>query len=467
MSRILIIDDEPAIGWSLRELFTDEGHAVEAAATVEAGLETCARFRPDTVLLDVRLPGRDGIASLPEFKALAPRAPVVVMTAFGDLDTAVRAVGAGAFDYLVKPFDLERVSRTVARALAEGEASAAVVAGGAVPATCGPPLVGSSPAMQEVFRQISLVAPGDLPVLITGATGTGKDVAARAIHAHGPRRDGPFVAVSLAALSPSVIESELFGHVRGAFTGATADRPGLFEQAAGGTVFLDEIGEAPLDVQVKLLRTLESREVVRMGSVAPRLVDVRVIAATNRDLPGAVAAGGFRDDLYHRLRVFPIRMPTLAERDGDLEPLAAHFLGVVAGGPRAMADDFLAALRQRPWPGNLRELKHAVEYAAVVSRGATLRAEHLPPPPSTAAATPVAAPADADADARLVAAVEEWVARSLGSEPSSVTGLHGRLMELVEPALFARVLAAAEGNRTAAARILGLDRATLRGKLAR
>jgi len=457
MSRILIVDDEPAIGWSLRELFTDEGHSVEAAATVESGLAACARFVPDTVLLDVRLSGRDGIAALPEFKALVPRAPVVVMTAFGDLDTAVRAVDAGAFDYLVKPFDLERVSRTVARALAEGEASATratrVTAGG-------PHLVGSSPAMQEVFRQISLVAPSDLPVLITGATGTGKDVAARAIHAHGPRRGGPFVAVSLAALSPSVIESELFGHVRGAFTGATADRPGLFEQAAGGTVFLDEIGEAPLDVQVKLLRTLESREVVRMGSVAPRIVDVRVIAATNRDLPEAVAAGGFRADLYHRLRVFPIRMPALAEREGDLEPLAAHFLGAVAGEPRAMAADCLAALRARAWPGNLRELKHAVEYAAVVSRGGTLRAEHLPP-----AAAGETAPADADA--RLTAAVAAWVDAVFAAEAAGVEGLHGRLMDLVEPAVVAGALAAAGGNRTVAAKILGLDRATLRAKLAR
>ena len=473
MSRILIVDDEPAIGWSLRELFRDEGHAVEAAATVEAGLETCARFAPDAVLLDVRLPGRDGIAALPEFKALVPRAPVVVMTAFGDLDTAVRAVNAGAFDYLVKPFDLDRVARTVARALAEG--SAAGVAPASPPPAGGPHLVGSSPAMQEVFTQISLVAPGDLPVLITGATGTGKDVAARAIHAHGPRREGPFVAVSLAALSPSVIESELFGHVRGAFTGATADRPGLFEQAAGGTVFLDEIGEAPLDVQVKLLRTLESREVVRMGSVAPRIVDVRVIAATNRDLPEAVARGGFRADLYHRLRVFPIRMPALAERAGDLELLAAHFVAAVAGGPRAMAANFLAALEARPWPGNLRELKHAVEYAAVVSRGGMLRAEHLPPAAAGAEPAPIAA----DADARLTAAIAAWVDAALATEPPRAGGpyggqeggddggLHGRLVALVEPALLARVLAAAGGNRTAAARILGLDRATLRAKLAR
>jgi DNA-binding NtrC family response regulator len=456
MSRILIVDDEPAISWSLRSLFVEEGHAVDAAATVEAGLAACARATPDAVLLDVRLPGGDGIAALPEFRALAPRAPVVVMTAFGDLETAVRAVNAGAFDYLVKPFDLDRVSGTVARALAEATQAAAALPGAAVDPAAPPQLVGRSPAMQEVFKQISLVAPGSLPVLVTGATGTGKEVAARAIHAHGPRRGGPFVAVNVAALAAGVVESELFGHVRGAFTGATSDRPGLFEQAAGGTVFLDEIGEVPPELQVKLLRAIECREVVRVGSVEPRAVDVRVIAATNRDLDAAVARGEFREDLYHRLRVFPIRMPPLAEREGDLELLAAHFLGTHAGGERAMAADFLEALAARSWPGNLRELEHAVEYAAVVSRGGTLRAEHLPP---AVAAHP--------ADPGLVAALASWVDAALAGDAAAVEGLHARLMAVVEPAVVARVLAATGGNRTAAARILGLDRATLRSKLAR
>ncbi|MFM8891296.1 MAG: sigma-54-dependent transcriptional regulator [Planctomycetia bacterium] len=462
MSRILIVDDEPAIGWSLRELFTDEGHAVETAATVDEGLESCARFAPDTVLLDVRLPGRDGIAALPEFRALVPRAPVVVMTAFGDLDTAVRAVRAGAFDYLVKPFDLDRAAATVSRALAEGGLATGAAASEGRPSDGGQPrLIGSSPAMQEVFRQISLVAASDLPVLITGATGTGKDVAARALHAHSHRQAGPFVAVSLAALAPSVLESELFGHVRGAFTGATADRPGLFELADGGTLFLDEIGEVPLDVQVKLLRAVESREVVRMGSATPRAVDVRVIAATNRHLPEAVASGTFRTDLYHRLRVFPIRMPALAERGDDVELLAGHFLAgaAVKDGMRTMAPDFLAALRSRPWPGNLRELKHAVEYAAVISRGGTLRAEHLPPQTLGAA--------DTDADTVLAAAVTAWVDAALDPSPDQAQRLHARLLDVVEPALVARVLAAAQGNRTLAARMLGLDRATLRSRLSR
>jgi two-component system nitrogen regulation response regulator GlnG len=279
MSRILVVDDEPAIGWSLRERLGDEGHAVEVAASVEAAVDTCGRFTPDALLLDVRLPGRDGLSALPDLQALAPAARIVVMTAFGDLDTAVRAMNAGAFDYLVKPFDLESVSRVITRALAD-RPDASTPVSPAEPAR-DVHLVGTSPPMQAVFKQIALVAPTELPVLVTGATGTGKELAARAIHAHGPRRDRPVVATSLAALAPSVIESELFGHVRGAFTGAAADRTGLFDLAAGGTVFLDEIGEAPLDVQVKLLRVLDAREITPVGSATARPVDVRVIAATN------------------------------------------------------------------------------------------------------------------------------------------------------------------------------------------
>ena len=468
MSRILIIDDEPAIGWSLREMLSDEGHSVEVAASVEEGLETCARFVPEAMLLDVRLPGRDGISAIPEFRSIVPEALIVVMTAFGDLDTAVRAVNAGAFDYLLKPFDLESVSRTVARALAER--AQRTTAGPVLPPAAvagGGQLVGSSPSMQEVFKQISLVAPTDLPVLVTGATGTGKDLAARAIHAHSSRRHGPFVAASLGALSPSVIESELFGHVRGAFTGAASDRPGLFALAEGGTLFLDEIGEAPIEVQVKLLRALENREVTPVGSATPRLLDVRVIAATNRDLDEALAQGRFRSDLFHRLRVFPIHMPPLADRGDDIETLAGHFLARHAAGRPGptMAPEFLAAIRGRSWPGNVRELKHAVEYAAVVARGGSLRPEHLPPAVPIAAASQPAT--DTAADARVADAVRAWVDSILAQNGTAANPLHETLMAIVETTLVQKVVDAAHGNRTAAAKLLGLDRATLRAKLSR
>jgi two-component system nitrogen regulation response regulator GlnG len=390
------------------------------------------------------------------------------MTAFGDLDTAVRAVNAGAFDYLVKPFDLESVSRIVAHALAERDQHAAGRDQPAATVSDAALLVGSSPPMQEVFKQISLVAPTDLPVLITGETGTGKDLAARAIHAHGPRRHRPFVATSLGALAPSVIESELFGHVRGAFTGATADRPGLFALADGGTLFLDEIGEAPIDLQVKLLRALENREVTPVGAAAPRKLDVRVIAATNRDLVAAIAAGTFREDLYHRLHVFPIHMPPLAARGDDIDTLAAHVLARQAAGrpTPTTSEAFRDALRGRSWPGNVRELKHAIEYAAVVARGGTLRPEHLPAQP--AASQPVGQPdGDATADAQVVAAVGAWVDAALATGTATAGPLHEPLMSLVETTLVQKVVDAAGGNRTAAAKLLGLDRATLRSKLGR
>jgi two-component system nitrogen regulation response regulator GlnG len=462
VSRILVVDDEPAIGWSLKELLSDEGHEVAVAADIPRAVAAAEAAAPDAILLDVRLGDQDGIRSLPEIRAAAGAVPVVVMTAFGDLDTAVRAVHAGAFDYLVKPFDLERVSDVVARALADREPQSS-------PPVEPPPaseLIGSSPPMQEVFKQVALVAASDLPVLVTGLTGSGKEVVARAIHAHSARRDKPLVTTNLAALAPGVIESELFGHAAGSFTGATAARPGLFELADGGTILLDEIGEAPPDVQVKLLRVLETGEVTRVGEAAARPVSVRVIAATNRDLGEMLAEGSFRADLFHRLNVFPITMPRLADRPADIEALARHFLARHAAGRPlpGMAPEFLAALRGRDWPGNVRELKHAIEYATVVARGGTLRPEHLPRQEPT-----VAGPARADlaaAAARVGAAVKEWSAaarRELAGLPEP--DLHHRAVQLIEGTLLREALAHTGGNRTAAAKLLGLDRATLRTKL--
>jgi two-component system nitrogen regulation response regulator GlnG len=462
VSRILIVDDEPAIGWSLKEILTDEGHEVAVAADIPRAVATAGQMAPDAILLDVRLGDQDGIRSLPEIRAAAGPVPVVVMTAFGDLDTAVRAVQAGSFDYLVKPFDLERVREVVARALADRDVRAESPADPQPTAE----LVGSSPPMQEVFKQVALVAASDLPVLVTGPTGTGKEVVARAIHTHSARRGKPLVTTNLAALAPGVIESELFGHAAGSFPGATAARPGLFELAAGGTIFLDEIGEAPADVQVKLLRVLEAGEVARVGEAAARPVNVRVIAATNRDLAAMLAAGTFRADLFQRLSVFPITMPPLADRPGDIESLARHFLAHHASGRPlpAISPEFLAALRDRPWPGNVRELKHAVEYAAIVARGGALRADHLPKQEPT-----TVGPGRSDlavAATRVGSAVKEWSAaarRELAGLPEP--DLHHRAVQLVESTLLREALAHTGGNRTAAAKLLGLDRATLRTKL--
>jgi len=382
VSCILVVDDEESICWSFREFLGDEGHRVESAASAEEALRVAAEVRPDAVILDVRLPGLDGIAALPRLRERAGGAPIVVMTAFGDLETAVRAVEAGAFDYLVKPFDLDRVAAVVRRALEAGRRPAR--SGPPAPATdLGEMIVGSSPPMQALFRRIALVASAEVPVLIAGESGTGKELVARALHRHGPRRDGPFVPVCLPALSPGLVESELFGHARGAFTGAAQDRKGILELAQGGTVLLDEVGDAPLSLQVKLLRAIEHREVAPVGDARTRPVDIRVLAATNRPLPELVAAGTFREDLYFRLAAFPIRVPPLRERPEDIPALAAHFLAR-RGGAAAPAVDVLEALRARPWPGNVRELRNAIEHAAILARGGPIRPEHLPPAPSPA-----------------------------------------------------------------------------------
>jgi two-component system nitrogen regulation response regulator GlnG len=312
-------------------------------------------------------------------------------------------------------------------------------------------------------------------VLITGATGTGKELAAHAIHAHSARRSGPLVAVNLAALPPALVEGELFWQAKGAFSGATA-RDGLFASADRGVLFLDEVGDAAPEVQARLLRVLDAREILPVGASAPRRVDIRVIAATNRDLAADVAAGRFRADLLHRLRVFSVEMPPLSARLDDLPALVAHFLSGSPGcGPlQAASDDFLDAVLARSWPGNVRELKAAVDVAAVIARGGTLRPEHLPPPlPGAAGATIAegtkasAADGVATAEARLERAIRDWVAAQLGGTQPREGWLHENFLKAAEATLIDEALARAGGNRTAAAKLLGLDRSTLRGKLPR
>jgi DNA-binding NtrC family response regulator len=450
MSHILVVDDEPAIGWSLRGLLDDEGHEVEVAASVDEALGVCRRFTPETVLLDVRLPGRDGISAIPDLQVAAPGAPVIVMTAFGDLDTAVRAVRAGAFDYLVKPFDLDHVAAVVGRALAERAGAARASDAPAAPSAT---IVGRTAAMQEVYKKIALAAAADVPVLVTGAPGTGKGLAARAIHAAGPRRDGPFVTTSLAALAPTAVEGELFGRAGGG--------PGLVERAHGGTLVVEHVDEASAAVQARLLDVLDHGE-IRGGDLGTaRRVDVRVIATAEHD-PAHGSARPIQRELADRLRAFTIAMPSLAQRRDDIEPLARSFAAATARGAAAVVSpEFLRALAGRDWPGNVRELRAAVEHAAVVAHGGTLRPEHLPAPPERLTRGGLD-----DAAHGVGAAVKEWAATAraaFGNLPEP--DLHHRALKLVEATLLREALAHAGGNRTAAAKLLGLDRATLRTKL--
>lgn len=435
MSRILVIDDEPAIGWSLREMLSDDGHAVDLAASVAEGLSAAAAATPDVVLLDVRLPGRDGIDAIPDLHAVTAAAPIVVMTAFGDLDTAVRAVRAGAFDFLVKPFDLDHVAAVVARALAAGRS-----AGDASTVDDPPPaLVGTSPAMQALVRRIAQVAAGDAPALILGPPGSGKTLAARAIHAHGGHRDGPFVATSLAALAPAARAAELF-----------AAGTGLVDRAAGGTLLVSDIDAAPADVQDRLAGMIDA------GGSAAR---PRLLAASSRPLDSL----GLVPRLDSRLRATLIEVPPLADRGGDMDVLVRSILdrqAATAGRtPPAVTAAFLAAVRGRDWPGNVRDLKAAVEHAAVVAQGGPLEPAHLPAAARTAGAV--------DSAMRgLSAAVREWAAVARAEFASlPEPDLHNRTVRLIEATLLREALAHTGGNRTAAARLLGLDRATLRTKL--
>jgi len=467
MSHVLIVDDEPSICWGFRELLTEDGHDVSIASSAEEALDIASRIVPDAIVLDVRLPGRDGLSAIKDLRGRVGEVPIIIVTAFGNLQTAVRAVEEGAYDYLAKPFDLEQAAEILRRALRQSAAPASPSQGpvkGADDETAErETLIGSSLAMQAIFKQIALVAGSDVPVLITGESGTGKELVAGAIHAHSRRRDAPFVPICLAALSSGVIESELFGHVRGAFTGADRDHQGLLELADGGTVLLDEIGDVPLPVQVKLLRAIEQREVTPVGQTRSRRSDFRVLAATNRRLDELVAKGEFREDLYYRLGVFHIHIPPLRERTGDIPLLAAHFLRLATGGVTAkrLSQAAVADLVSRPWQGNVRELRNAVERAAVVSRGDEVEPEHFPPP------SPILAAADPTTETQLRRITADWVSEQWRLKPSDTgpADLYERFLRVSEPALLKSILAQCGENRAAAARILGIHRATLRQKL--
>jgi two-component system nitrogen regulation response regulator GlnG len=458
---VLIIDDEESVAWALRKACERQGHRTAVAATAEDGIAQARRHAPDVVLLDVQLPGMDGLTALAKLKEIAPDAAVIVITAHGNLATAVKAVEGGAFDYLAKPFDLEQALDAVRRATAGGGRKPS--GGDDAPGVLHPPLaqddelVGRGAAMQTVFKRVALVAPTDACVLISGESGTGKELVARAIHANSPRRDKPFLPVHLAALNPNLVESELFGHAKGAFTGADRSRPGLLTLADGGTVFLDELADIPLPVQAKLLRVLERQEVLPVGGTEVYRVNVRVVSATHADLSAEVAAGRFRHDLFFRLNVYPIHLPALRDRADDIPLLAEHFLRRFAGGSAAtpLPAETIAYLKERTWPGNVRELRNALEHAAIVARGGPIRPEHFP--------EPMAHPGGQTVRERLSATVREWVReevrRAKGAEPGE---LYQALLNEVEPVLLGEVLRQLDGNRQVAGRWLGLARATVR-----
>ncbi len=473
MRKVLIVDDEPSVRFVLARTCERGQVPWEEAASAEEAREKLAALGTGKdgvglVLLDVRLPGDDGFKLLGEIGGRADSPFVVVMTAEDTMRSAVEAMKRGAADYLGKPFDLPRVERIVRDLAATPAAEPHEPGHGTIEDQIDPnaeprrfdrvalpeTLVGRSAAMVEVYKEIGRVARTEMTVLLTGESGTGKELVARAIHANSARARGPFITVNMAAIPKDLIESELYGHEKGSFTGAMERRPGKFELASGGTLFLDEIGEMPRDLQAKLLRVLQEREIDRVGGTRPLPVDVRIVAATNADLARSVEEGRFRRDLYYRLAVVPVRLPSLREREGDVILLARHFMAKygeqLKGRPVALAKDAEPLLLAHAWPGNVRELQNVVQRALLKLNGPRLGAKDLLG----------LLPAASSAERGLGGLVESVLD---ASEPDG--GRYQAALQAVEAPLIAAALARTKGNQLRAAELLGMNRNTLRERM--
>ena len=464
---ILIADDDRAIRTVLSQALGREGHEVRTTGTAAGLWRWIEAGEGDLVITDVIMPDENGLDMIPRIRKLRPNLRVIVMSAQNTLLTAVKATESGAFEYLPKPFDLRELATVVARALSEPRAQA-------LPAGEDPgageeqlPLIGRSPAMQDIYRTLARLMATDLTVTIYGESGTGKELVARALHDYGKRRHGPFVAINMAAIPRELIESELFGHEKGAFTGAGARYAGRFEQAGGGTLFLDEIGDMPLEAQTRLLRVLQDGTYTTIGGRAQIRADVRVIAATHRDLRQLARQGLFREDLYYRLNVVPIRLPPLRERSEDIPELVRHFVAraEAAGLPgKALTAEAMADLMAYRWPGNVRELENLVQrlsalYSQDVIGRPELRAELAEAP---------GGPADSEAPAEsLGGAVERHLREYFLAHQDELpaAGLYDRVLREIERPLIELSLAATRGNQIRAAKLLGLNRNTLRKKI--
>ena len=379
--RIWVIDDDRSIRWVHERALEQEGMAPQSFENGAAALNRLQSELPEAIISDIRMPGIDGLSLLERLRVEHPEIPVIIMTAHSDLESAVTSYQSGAFEYLPKPFDVDDAVAVAKRAIAHAHEQKA-----ALPAAEEPPpteIIGQAPAMQEVFRAIGRLSHSNITVLINGESGTGKELVAHALHRHSPRHKGPFIALNMAAIPHDLIESELFGHEKGAFTGAAAQRQGRFEQADAGTLFLDEIGDMPADTQTRLLRVLADGEFYRVGGHRPIKVDVRIIAATHQNLEGLVREGRFREDLFHRLNVIRIHIPKLAERRGDIPLLARHFLSCAAqelgGEPKLLRPETEEYLANLEWPGNVRQLENTCRWLTVMASGREVHIGDLPP----------------------------------------------------------------------------------------
>jgi nitrogen regulation protein NR(I) len=464
MAHLLLIDDDPAlIPEQVRQAFPAPVHRVEVRGTGAEGLERICAVPPDVILLDLRLPDQSGLDVYQQIRRIDARIPVIFVTMAKTADAAIEAMRQGAYDYLFKPLDPHQLRRVVGEALevARRMRQPAVVAEAAPDPDVDGAIVGSCPAMCEVYKAIGRVAAQDVPVLITGESGTGKELVALAVYQHGPRARAPFLALNCAAIPENLLESELFGHEKGAFTGADRRRIGKFEQCHGGTLFLDEVGDMPLALQAKMLRVLQEQAFERVGGNETIRTDVRLIAATHRDLEAWSAEGKFRTDLYYRLGVFTIHLPPLRERGDDLPMLVHHYVRrssrELGREVREVTAEAMERLRGYPWPGNIRELQSVMKQALLRSTGTVLIPAFLPESIGAPRAAAAAAPPSDD-----WASLESFIRQRLRAGSNE---LYQETLRRVEQLLLPLVLQSTSGNKLQAARILGMTRLTLRMKL--
>jgi len=456
MKPVWIVDDDRSIRWVIEKALSREGIAYSSFSTAQEALDALSGDAPEVLVSDIRMPGRSGLELLQTVKQRHPAVPVIVMTAYSDLDSAVAAFQGGAYEYLPKPFDIDQAVGLIRRALDERRRETEAVE----PLAAMPEILGQAPAMQEVFRAIGRLSQSSATVLITGESGTGKELVARALHRHSARAQQPFIAINTAAMPKDLLESELFGHERGSFTGAQQQRRGRFEQAEGGTLFLDEIGDMPAELQTRLLRVLSDGTFYRVGGHQQIKANVRVIAATHQNLEQRVREGSFREDLFHRLNVIRLRLPSLRERAEDIPLLARHFLARSAQQlgvePKRIADDALAHISRLDFPGNVRQLENLCHWLTVMAPGQVIDLANLPPEFRSQSGEAPAGASD------WISALEQEAERRLARGD---TGILDALSRQFERALITRALARTGGRRIDAANLLGMGRNTITRKI--
>jgi nitrogen regulation protein NR(I) len=472
MAKVLIADDEHSICQAFSQFITMEGHEAIIASSGEQALELTEQDLPDAVFLDIQMPGIDGLQTLNQLHTLHPQLPIIVMTAYGTVQTAMEAMRNGAFDYLGKPIELPQLRQCLKRALHKPESE---------PdnnhfaqsnkASEKPQLIGRSAAMQEVFKLMGLLTTNDLTVLLTGESGVGKELVARAIHVHSKNQNQPFIAVNCAAVPEQLLESEFFGHEKGAFTGADERRIGRFEAAGNGTLFLDEVGELPLHLQGKLLRVLQERCFERVGSVQSIALNARLITATNRNLENEVAQGRFREDLYHRLKLVTLEIPPLRKRKSDIEVLAVHFLQQanieLNKYVNSIEPQVLDTLRNYSWPGNIRELEHTIKRSVLMARSHTLTIHDLDLKAEQFPQTSVESTTDDGNYSQLRSELRSALQMALNNQDDlqDSEGVFHNLINMAEQELIEEALRITNGNQVAASKLLGLHRSTMRKKI--